>query len=219
MTVDWMPDIDGWVKTAAHSSRRGVKPTVLIYHWTGGWREAKQVAAIDYQRKRNRVSAHFTIGRAGEVIQSVPLSRAAWHVGGGRFMGLGGSLNLHSIGVEVCNRGFLRGNGADEERILLNDGFPTKLKHANPRCRRDVWEEYTEHQEDAIQGLTDELFRLVPSLEYITGHEDVLNSYIGNAKGAKLDPGPAFPWDYVSWPGKVARYDYEERDWLVVDYG
>jgi len=203
------------IPTTAHSSRKGLDPYVIVWHWTGGWRDAQKVASVDYQRKKNRVSAHFTIGRDGTIVQSVDTDLAAWHAGGGRFMDLRrGSMNAHSIGVEVCNRGFLRDKGRDEERVKRMGGRVYRGRHDNPRSRKEAWEKYTRKQDLAIFDLARVLFQAIPSLKFNTGHEDVLNSFIGNAKGAKLDPGPAFPWRVIKH-GDVMRYDYEDLTWIV----
>lgn len=215
------------IPTTAHGPRRGVEIDTVVWHWTGGWREAEAVAKIDYRRKRNRVSAHFTIGRDGTVIQSVPLNRAAWHAGGAKFLpewarrvggegtwqirgGVsGGPTNDRSVGIEICNRGFLRGD--DYERLRE---FKT-ANHRNPAARKKHWERYTQAQHDAIARLARELETAIPTLRYHTGHEDVLNRQ--HTKGAKLDPGPAFPWDLLgSKQTHVVRWDYDTRDWLHV---
>lgn len=214
------------IPTYAHGPRKGVVIDTVVWHWTGGWREAESVAKIDYQRKKNRVSAHFTIGRDGTVIQSVPMDRAAWHAGGSKFVkvphpkSLNGRrlymppTNARSVGVEICNRGFLRGD--DRER--LEDGSLGRSRvyegrHRNPASRKDGWERYTQAQHDAISELAQALEAAIPTLRYHTGHEDVFNRQ--HTKGAKLDPGPAFPWDLLqeSEQTMVVRWAYTDRDW------
>ncbi len=41
-----------------------------------------------------------------------------------------------------------------------------------------------------------------------------MNLQMGN-RGAKTDPGPAFPWDRILWPNgtSMVRYNYVTRDW------
>lgn len=181
-----------------------------MFHWTGGWRNAERVAKIDYQRKKNRVSAHLSIGREHrDIIQSVDTDRAAWHVSKKlRFKDGKKRANQRSIGIEVCNRGYLRGN--DWDRLKKSQIFTGR--HPNPRARKREWERFTEHQVESIQEITDVLFAAHPTLQYICGHSD----WAENKKGAKLDPGPAFPWDRIVWPERswVLTYDYAANDWI-----
>ena len=48
-------------------------------------------------------SYHLAVGRDGDVLQLVPLDRAAWHAGDGRLDGA--RPNPRSVGVALCNRG------------------------------------------------------------------------------------------------------------------
>lgn len=198
------------ILTTACSSRKGAEPIVLVYHWTGGWRNAEAVARIDYRRRRNRVSAHFTIGRdEDDVVQSVDTNKAAWHVSPKlRFKDGGKRANQRSIGVEVCNRGYLRGD--DWDRLKRSQIFTGR--HPNPRARKREWEKFTEAQVESIQRLTDTLFEAHPSLQFICAHSD----WAGAKAGAKLDPGPAFPWDRIIWPARswVLTFDYDSGKWI-----
>lgn len=198
------------ILTTACSSRKGEDPIVLVYHWTGGWRNAQAVARIDYRRKKKRVSAHFTIGRPeADVCQSVDTDKAAWHVSRKlRFMDGLKKANQRSIGVEVSNRGYLRGD--DWERLKRRQIFTGR--HPNPRARKREWEKFTDAQVDSIQRLTDDLFKAHPTLKYICGHSD----WAGAKAGAKLDPGPAFPWDRIRWPERswVLTFDYGSGEWI-----
>lgn len=201
-----------FIRSPHHSPRNGTAIDTVVWHWTGGWRNAEDVARLDYQRTVNPVSAHFTIGRDGTIVQSVDLDRAAWHAGGGRFLPVDGRLpnmNWRSIGVEVCNRGFLRGN--DWDRLKPGDIYTGP--HRNPRARSREWERYTAEQIEAVVKLATMLEAEIPTLLYHTGHEDVLN--LQHTKGAKLDPGPKFPWWALVWEGRsnVVRWDYDKRGW------
>lgn len=192
-----------------HSARRGVVPSICVWHWTGGIREAVDVAKIDYQRKKGKVSAHLTVGRDGTTVQSVRFERAAWHAGGGLFMGKA-RLNNHSFGIEVCNAGFRRESMEGKGLVWA------EADHDNPRSRRSEWEVYSREQRFAIGDIVEMLEDKFGPLCH-TGHEDVLNSYIGNARGAKLDPGPLFPWDVIQerTQGGVYRYDYQDALWRL----
>lgn len=222
-----------------HSARRGCIIDTLIFHWTGGVREPEAVARVDYRRKdEHNVSAHVTIGRAGlrDIVQSVSFKRAAWAAGGTRFLrnedlvdgyAKRGRLwmpntNCRSINIEVCNMGWLVG---DRLKRAERHGFDMcEGHHRNPASRKELWEEYTNAQLEAIPVVAAWLKEQVPTLRYITGHEDILNNQHKHTKGrkkgkgigAKLDPGPDFPWWETKWPKGMwpVRWDYSDRDWV-----
>jgi len=195
-----------WIPTSASSSRKGKEVIGVVWHWTGGWRDAEEVARKDYQRKKNRVSAHFSIGRDGTIVQSVETSRAAWHVAPGlNFMDGLGQANQRFIGVEMCNKGWLTEETAAKTEV--HEG-----RHPNPRSRTTKWEDYTGKQWLAIQRLVDALQAAHPTIKYHCGHSD----WYEDRAGAKLDPGPAFPWDHVKWPAETwpVTYEYGSKTWV-----
>lgn len=78
------------------------RPNYVILHQTTSDSAAKALATLtDPARK---VSAHYLIGRGGEVMQLVDEAARAWHAGESRW---GGStdLNSASIGIELDNTG------------------------------------------------------------------------------------------------------------------
>ncbi len=80
----------------------GVRPSLVILHYTG-MRSA--AAALDRLRDAAaKVSAHYVVGEAGDVLALVPEQRRAWHAG---LAGWGAidDVNSHSIGIELINPG------------------------------------------------------------------------------------------------------------------
>lgn len=63
--------------------------------------EARTIAA-HFVNPRSQVSAHYIIGKKGEIIQCVPDARRAWHAGPSRFEGRD-RVNDFSIGIELVN--------------------------------------------------------------------------------------------------------------------
>ncbi|MEB3198181.1 MAG: N-acetylmuramoyl-L-alanine amidase [Candidatus Sericytochromatia bacterium] len=55
-----------------------------------------------FQHPRSFVSAHYIIGKAGELIQCVPDERRAWHAGPSKFEGRE-KVNDFSLGIELVN--------------------------------------------------------------------------------------------------------------------
>ena len=80
-------------------------PRAIMLHHTASVNFASTVSYL--QRPTSRVSAHFVVGKGGEVAQLVPLSSKAWHAGLGAGVGPipknGG--NTYAIGIEIVNRG------------------------------------------------------------------------------------------------------------------
>lgn len=75
----------------------------LIVHdtETPGVRKATTIANW-FLNPRSAVSAHYIIGKAGEILQCVPDERRAWHAGPSNFEGRE-KVNDFSIGIELVN--------------------------------------------------------------------------------------------------------------------
>lgn len=119
-------------------------------------------------------SGHYYIDRDGTVQQWVPLQRVAHHVRG---------LNMHSVGIELVNRG----------------RYPHWL-HAAHQAMPEV---YADAQIDALIRLLQALRGALPNLRAIAGHEDLDTEQVpaqddpGQRVPRKRDPGPLFPWARV----------------------
>ncbi len=71
-------------------------------HYTGMQSEE---GALDWLcREESRVSCHYFVFTDGQVVQSVPESRRAWHAGFRSWRGMD-DLNSRSIGIEIANPG------------------------------------------------------------------------------------------------------------------
>jgi N-acetylmuramoyl-L-alanine amidase len=82
--------------------RGGVRPSILLLHYTGVASAAK---AIDWlSRAESRVSAHYVIDEAGLVTQLVAEEMRAWHAGLAVWAGES-DINSASIGIEIHNPG------------------------------------------------------------------------------------------------------------------
>jgi N-acetylmuramoyl-L-alanine amidase len=86
--------------------RGGVKPSLLILHYTGMSSAAK---AIDWlSRAESGVSCHYVIDEGGRTTQLVPEALRAWHAGASHWRGET-DINSHSIGIEIQNPGHQHG--------------------------------------------------------------------------------------------------------------
>ena len=78
--------------------RDGVKPSLLILHYTGMSSAAKAIEWL--ARSESGVSCHYVIDEAGEITQLVPEHLRAWHAGASYWRGET-DINSHSIGIEI----------------------------------------------------------------------------------------------------------------------
>lgn len=82
--------------------RNGLKPSLLIMHYTGMANAAK---AVDWlAREESRVSCHYVIDEKGVITQLVPERLRAWHAGVSEWHGAD-DINSRSIGIEIHNPG------------------------------------------------------------------------------------------------------------------
>jgi hypothetical protein len=98
-------DVTSYNKTAAYPvnhgyERRTAPPTAIVVHSTEGTIGQSLNNAALYLYTTPKVSAHFLIGRGGEIIQFLdPRAFAAWHAGNARVA----YDNQHSIGIECLH--------------------------------------------------------------------------------------------------------------------
>jgi N-acetyl-anhydromuramyl-L-alanine amidase AmpD len=212
--IKTLPEHPPWLiksnpQSPYHNSRNGKDITHIIYHATAGGSLQK---TIDHFNKNSKkVSAHFVIGKKGEIVQMVPLDRAANHAGrlqsklGGGFH----SANQYSIGIEIVNWGWLVPKGKRYKQVFCRSEvcmpsfckskkygttlcpYKGKAQKAFPSYYRKttlLWEPYTEEQYRALLHLTIYLMACIPTITHITGHEHITRA------GQRADPGGAFDW-------------------------
>ena len=80
----------------------GARIDILVLHYTG--MKTAQEALARLCDPAAKVSAHYTIDRAGTVYVHVPEERRAWHAGVSRWAGER-NVNARSIGIELVNPG------------------------------------------------------------------------------------------------------------------
>jgi len=167
-------------------------PEYLIIHYTANGGVSETVR--HFSRTEAKVSAHIIIGRDGQVIQSVPFDRVAWHCGKSEWGGRT-KLNNYSIGIELVNWGPVQLRSGkyytwtgqevpENETVWL--ARPADGKYM-------FWQTYTDAQVHTcfeVALAICEHYKLVG----ILGHEDI-------SPMRKQDPGPAFDMeelrDYV----------------------
>ncbi len=86
----------------AESRRDGLKPHLLVLHYTG-MKSAQ--AAVDWLcNPASKVSCHYLVDEAGEITQMVEEGSRAWHAGVSCWHGAR-DINSRSIGIEIHNPG------------------------------------------------------------------------------------------------------------------
>jgi len=119
-------------------------------------------------------SGHYYIEKNGSVYQWVENNRVAHHVR---------NRNSNSIGIELDNLGRYP-NWHKTNAQIMHDNYPKV-------------------QIDALIKLIKKLKKQVPSLKYITGHEDLDTRLMASENDPeiyirrKMDPGKLFPWEQV----------------------
>jgi N-acetyl-anhydromuramyl-L-alanine amidase AmpD len=165
-----------------------------------------------------KAAAHYMTGRTGRTVMLVPENEAAWHAGSRTTkpqLNGKGSLNLWTIGHEICNWGGLRKAG--DKFFCWPNNWTYEYKGPAPvHCPKrynialtddsyrlqdgrlafeegniEYWEPYTEEAIKATIKLWGEIIdRYQISQEWIAGHEHV-------DPNRKIDPGPVFPWKRI----------------------
>ena len=175
-----------------NTGNRYVVPRCIIIHYTAG---------RDYESSlrwltdpASRVSAHFLVGRKGQLAQLVPVGLDAWHAGSSKWREYD-RLNRYSVGIELDNHGLLKGEPGNY-RTWYGDKVPDRdtitLTHPQTGVPSG-WHRYTDQQ---LRKL-DEVILWVRS-QYDKRALSVIGHY-QVAPTRKIDPGPAFPgFSYVT---------------------
>ncbi len=129
---------------------------------------------IRYERSQTGNSGHYYIDFDGSVHRFVSDDRVAQHTYG---------YNPRSIGIEIANVGRYPYWGDSRHQAFT---VP-----------------YTKAQIDALLALLRQLRTDIPSLRYISGHEDLDRRLEPASDDPEImlprrqDPGPLFPWDEI----------------------
>lgn len=96
------PLVDEVFPSPNHGDRKGVRPDMLLLHYTG---MAGYGAALARLRDPGpELSAHYLVREDGHITQLVPEYRRAHHAGAGSWAGAN-DVNSCSIGIEIANAG------------------------------------------------------------------------------------------------------------------
>ncbi len=96
------PDAEIRVSPNLGERRGGVRPDIILLHYTG---METGDAAVDWLcNPQSEVSCHYLVHEDGRIVQMVPEASRAWHAGVGSWAGEA-DINSRSIGIEIVNPG------------------------------------------------------------------------------------------------------------------
>ncbi len=189
------------------------KPRGIVLH-DDAYHLGKDTAKDIFADEDANVSAHYCVGRAGDVTQCVPNDRRAWHAGKSKYKGLKGSVNGHALGIELNNPGRMT---KDEDGVIRPWFGPdyTDQGHiqrvGSEHHELAYWMGYPEDQVDATVAICRALVRQF-DLKWITTHW-----YI--SPGRKVDTNPLFPLAGVRdrvFGGDLDRANSDGKDGRMV---
>lgn len=131
----------------------GNNKKLLILHHTAS--KASLTNNVKYLNRWDYISAHFIVGKKGEIVQLVDDDRVAFHAGLSSWKGIPskwGSLNWCSIGIEVNSDGYeftdaqRRATKELIQSLMTKYGIPSELvlrhKDIAPKRKIDVGDNY-----------------------------------------------------------------------------
>lgn len=188
-------------------NKHGVlKPRLLVVHDTAGGLDYK--GSVSWLRNpQAKASAHFVIGRDGEIVQLASCLVKTWHAGKSIYKGTS-NCNDFSIGIEIANPGKMTlGSGETKARASFGQLFDTKkygIKFAETAHHGSGWwMPYPEKQMKAVLDLS----MAIRERYDIT---EVAPHYI-ISPGRKIDVNPLFPlsWLQAKMKGRQDQADDE----------
>jgi len=153
------------------------------------------------------VSAHYMIGRNGEIYRLVDENRVAFHAGKGSLPGFPAyqnKMNEYSIGIELL------AIGTRNEMLPMMSGKTYNSIHPSHIG-------YTDAQYRSLHLLLNDILRRHPTVirnrKHIVGHDEY-------AQGRKTDPGSLFDWSRIGFtPPRVGKHVHKVKKgeylWLI----
>ena len=169
-----------------------ITPTVIVLHDTAG-RLDHESSVRWLCEKAAKASAHFVIGRAGEIVQLAPTNVATWHAGQSSWRGKS-NVNGFSIGIEIVNPGIMQRTPTGEASAWFGKTFETDKfgieARTTPEHGPGLWMPYTPEQIEAVIGICAALVAAHPTIADVTTHWAI-------SPGRKVDINPLFPLEQV----------------------
>ena len=191
----------------------------IILHHTAGWDNPKQVVDSWAKDSLGKVATEFVIGGQrctdgrsiydGKIVRAYPEGNQGYHIGtsGSSYM------NTHSVGVELCNMGWVK-NGKTYTNSIIRPDQIVSLKE--PFRGYIGWHKYTTKQIEVLRDL----------LLYIANRDNI-DLHTGIYKWIKTEGAiKAFDFHQDAYNGKVkglithanirkSKYDVSPQDNLI----
>lgn len=120
-----------WIQSPNCDQRKaGMIVDTIVVHSTA-IDSLRDTTKVFQQSKTNPVSAHFTIGKDGSIIQNVSTFDRAWHAGVSKDAGGRQSVNQFSIGIELVNKDDGK-DGYTEPQIQALCGIIAEMRRRFP---------------------------------------------------------------------------------------
>ena len=214
-------------KQSPNCSGRGGKDIVgVILHFTAGGDSGGTVKW--FMNPNSKVSAHYIVSRSGQIVRMVREEMSAWHAGSStttpKLNGIKG-LNQKTIGIEICNWGWLF-KASENAIVTVNNRtyerkpdqvytrlrkwtYPYKglspahhkvvskvlLKSKNPFPGGDTCHFWEPYPEKQIEAVV-ELLK-----DILSRYPNIGRQWVARHQDVdptrKLDTGPAFPFNDV----------------------
>jgi N-acetylmuramoyl-L-alanine amidase len=169
-----------------------IVPTVIVLHDTAGRLDHESSVRWLCDRAA-KASAHFVIGRGGEIVQLAPTNVATWHAGQSCWLRKS-NVNGFSIGIEIVNPGIMQRTPTGDARAWFGQTFEIDKfgieARTTPEHGPGLWMPYTPEQIEAVIGICAALNVAYPDIADITTHWAI-------SPGRKVDTNPLFPLEQV----------------------
>lgn len=191
--------------------RQRTEKDLVVLHHTAGGSDASSVSW--WLRDPKRIATAFVIGRDGDVFQCFDPHFWAWH------LGIGGSIEKRSIGIELANWGGLTKKGRRYVNWAGREVDPDDVLDFGQAWRGyRYWEAYTDEQVEAAIELTRRLVALhgidpdvapsqlgAPDVRRYRRFRGVIAHH--HVRADKSDVHPGFPWGRLTHAIEGTRPD------------
>ena len=129
----------------AHSPHQDARPAntdidMIVLHHTAS---SNLVGVVKwFENPTSRVSAHYTVGKDGSIVQHVSTFRRAWHAGVSKDDFGRENLNRNSVGIEMVNVGDGKDPWPDVQVEAVRRLVAHLVRHRFPGTKQVVSHEY-----------------------------------------------------------------------------
>lgn len=174
----WMPDVLQ-IHSAAYGGYGAIKPIAVVNHIMQGY-QSTMIAWAQQRPYVQQKSAHFTINRAGRIVQHVPLNQASWASGSVRNPSWA-LLKKDANGTPKNPNGYIV--NIEHEGFSVPPGYGYDYVYS----AQHPWPEAMVKATIEVQKWVCEQLSILPSTDTIIGHAAI------DSVTRKNDPGPLWP--------------------------